>query len=74
MSGEFGKAWAKAERPMVILGSGLAETEGGKAVFEALAKLAIGKGKGRLVKDDWNGVNIVQRVRLDVRLAVELDS
>lgn len=57
----FAKAFAEAKRPMIIVGSGITENDGGKAVYEALAKY-VEKNKERFVTPEWNGLSILQRV------------
>lgn len=59
----FAKAFAEAKRPMIIVGSGVTETEGGKAVYEAVAKY-MEKNKDRFVTPEWNGLSVLQRVSL----------
>jgi NADH-quinone oxidoreductase subunit G len=50
-STSFGDAFAKAERPLVIVGQGALNREDGLAVLAAAAKLA--------VKGEWNGLSIL---------------
>ena len=46
-------AFAKAERPMVIVGGGALAVPGAQAAAQALVKTL------NLVRDDWNGFNVV---------------
>jgi NADH-quinone oxidoreductase subunit G len=52
------KAQIKAEKPMMIVGSGVFEREDGEAVHHALFKVAEDLG---VVKEGWNGFNILHR-------------
>ncbi|KAE8211734.1 hypothetical protein CF327_g4534 [Tilletia walkeri] len=58
--GDFAKLWASAKKPMVIVGSGVAERSDAGAIFSAIAGL-LEKNKDRLLKSDWNGYNILHR-------------
>ena len=48
----------KAEKPMIIVGSGVFEREDGEAVHYVLNKMAKDLG---VIKDGWNGFNILHR-------------
>ena len=52
------KSQIKAEKPMMIVGSGVFEGEDGEAVHNALYKVAEELG---VVKKGWNGFNILHR-------------
>jgi NADH dehydrogenase (ubiquinone) Fe-S protein 1 len=60
--GDFAERWAKAERPMIIVGSAITEHADAEAVFGMLARYIAGS-KNRVVREDWNGFNVLQRVR-----------
>lgn len=60
LSGEFGKKLAGAERPMIIVGSAIAEHPDAKAIFETVGSF-IEKNKGSLQSQEWNGYNVLQR-------------
>ena len=47
---------------MIIVGSAMAEHADGEAVLGMLARYVSGGGK-RVVQEDWNGFNVLQRVR-----------
>ena len=51
----FAKVFKDAEKPMVIVGSGVFEREDGMAIHNALHTFA---EKLKLVRDDWNGFNV----------------
>ncbi|KAJ7197269.1 Ndufs1, NADH-ubiquinone oxidoreductase 75kD subunit (775) [Mycena pura] len=59
--GEFTERWAKAERPMIILGSMMAEHADGESVLGMLARYVSASGS-RVMREDWNGFNVLQRV------------
>jgi len=54
----FAETLKKADRPMVIVGSGALAREDGAAVLAKARKLAEDCGA---VSDDWNGFNVLQR-------------
>lgn len=58
----FYKAFKAAKKPMVIVGSALNEHADGAAAYQALAKF-VESHKGSLVTPEWNGFNVLQRVR-----------
>lgn len=60
--GTFYESFKNAKKPLVIVGSALAEHEDSSATFAALAKL-VEAHKGTLVTPEWNGYNVLQRVR-----------
>lgn len=61
LAGKFGQNLAKSERPMIIVGSGVAEHPDAKAFFELIAQY-IGKNEKTFLQPEWNGYNILQRV------------
>ncbi|CED83056.1 nadh-ubiquinone oxidoreductase [Phaffia rhodozyma] len=56
----FKSLFGKAKKPLIILGSGIAEMDGGSAVYEAIGAF-VGKNKDRFVTDEWKGVSVLQR-------------
>ena len=54
--GDFAKAFAAAQRPAVIIGEGALARPDGAAVLAAAARLA---GDAGVVKDGWNGWNVL---------------
>ncbi|KAB5588622.1 NADH dehydrogenase (ubiquinone) Fe-S protein 1 [Ceratobasidium theobromae] len=61
-SGEFAQIWAKAKRPMIIVGSGVTESPAGAQVLAAIARyVSSDKEKARFLNEEWNGVNVLQR-------------
>ncbi|KAJ7168067.1 Ndufs1, NADH-ubiquinone oxidoreductase 75kD subunit (775) [Mycena crocata] len=59
--GDFAERWAKAERPMIVVGSAVTEHADGEAIFGMLARYVSASGN-RVVREDWNGFNVLQRV------------
>jgi len=59
--GEFAKKFKAAKKPLIIVGSALAEHPDGAAVYNALAKF-VEKNKSQLVTPEWNGFSVLQRV------------
>lgn len=60
-----GSKWAEelksAKRPMVVVGSAVAEHEQGAEVLEEVARF-VEENKGTFVTEEWNGYNVLQRV------------
>ena len=58
---EFGgKVLAKASKPMIIVGSAMAEHPDSKAIFETLGQF-VNKHEAQFFSPGWNGYNILQR-------------
>ncbi|ORY86759.1 NADH-ubiquinone oxidoreductase 75 kDa subunit [Leucosporidium creatinivorum] len=59
-----GSKWAEelksAKRPMVVVGSAIAEHEQGAEVLEEVARF-VEENKGTFVTEEWNGYNVLQR-------------
>lgn len=58
--GEFAKKFASAKKPMIIVGSAVAEHADGKAILGNLAQF-VQSHKGKLLTPEWNGYNVLQR-------------
>ena len=61
LTGKFGQNLAKAEKPMIIVGSAIAEHPDAKAFFETIAQF-VGKNEKAFFQESWNGYNVLQRV------------
>lgn len=59
LKGEYGQKLAKAKKPLIIVGSGVAESEDAGAIFKTVAEFA-SKNKN-FNSEDWNGVNLLHR-------------
>lgn len=59
LSGAYGKKLAAAKRPLIIVGSGVAESPDAGAIFGLVANFAV-RNKN-FNSDDWNGVNLLHR-------------
>ncbi|TFK92543.1 NADH-ubiquinone oxidoreductase [Polyporus arcularius HHB13444] len=57
---DFAKKFKAAKRPLIIVGSALAEHADGAAVYNALAKF-VEANKEKLVTPEWNGFSVLQR-------------
>lgn len=60
LSGAWGKKLAAAKKPMIIVGSGVAENPDAKAIFEVIGSF-IEKNKANFYGEGWNGYNVLQR-------------
>jgi NADH dehydrogenase (ubiquinone) Fe-S protein 1 len=60
LSGEFGKKLAAAKRPMIIVGSAVAEHPDAKAIFESVG-LFVDKHQDNFNTEEWQGYNVLQR-------------
>ncbi len=57
----FAKAWKEAKKPMIIVGSAVAEQKDGQAVLKSLADY-VAKDAKRFLTDEWRGLSVLQRV------------
>ena len=60
LAGPFGKKLQAAKRPMIIVGSGVAEHSDAKAIFEAVGAF-VDKNAANFSTAEWNGYNVLQR-------------
>jgi len=58
--GDFAQRFAKAKKPLIVIGSAVAEHAEGAAVFEALSKY-VQSNKKAFLTPEWNGFNVLQR-------------
>ena len=61
LTGKFGQNLAKSEKPMIIVGSAVAEHPDAKGFFETIAQF-VGKNEKVFFQEGWNGYNVLQRV------------
>ncbi|KAF5366124.1 hypothetical protein D9757_010946 [Collybiopsis confluens] len=59
--GEFAKKFKVAKKPLIIVGSTLAEHADGAAAYNALSRF-VEVNKSTLLTPDWNGFSVLQRV------------
>ncbi|KAF4607718.1 NADH dehydrogenase (ubiquinone) 78K chain precursor, 5-prime end [Pleurotus pulmonarius] len=59
--GPFAAKFKSAKKPLIIVGSALAEHKDGPAVYNALSKY-VEANKSRLVTPEWNGFSVLQRI------------
>jgi NADH dehydrogenase (ubiquinone) Fe-S protein 1 len=57
----FTEKFKAAKKPMIIVGSAVAEHPDGGAIFKAISKF-VQAHKGTLCTPEWNGFNVLQRV------------
>lgn len=60
LSGEFGKKLASAKRPMIIVGSSVAEHPDAKAMFETIGSF-VDRNAATFNTPEWQGYNVLQR-------------
>lgn len=60
LAGEFGKKLASAQRPMIIVGSAVAEHPDAKAIFENIGTF-VDKNAANFITPEWQGYNVLQR-------------
>ncbi|ETI24412.1 NADH-ubiquinone oxidoreductase 78 kDa subunit, mitochondrial [Cladophialophora carrionii CBS 160.54] len=60
LSGEFGKKLAESKRPMIIVGSAVAEHPDAKAIFETVGAF-VDKNQANFNTEEWQGYNVLQR-------------
>ncbi|KAM5441611.1 ndufs1 NADH-ubiquinone oxidoreductase subunit [Microsporum ferrugineum] len=61
LTGAFGKKLAAAKKPMIIVGSAVAEHPDAKAIFETIGSF-IDKNTAKFITPEWQGYNVLQRV------------
>lgn len=60
LTGAFGKKLQGAQKPMIILGSGVVEHPDAKAIYETVGSF-VDKNSAKFVTPTWNGYNVLQR-------------
>jgi NADH dehydrogenase (ubiquinone) Fe-S protein 1 len=60
LAGEFGKKLAAAKRPLIIVGSAVAEHPDAKAIFESVGSF-VDKNQANFNTKEWQGYNVLQR-------------
>jgi len=60
LAGEFGKKLAAAKRPMIIVGSAVAEHPDAGAIFESVGSF-VDKHQANFNTKEWQGYNVLQR-------------
>ncbi|KAK9453100.1 hypothetical protein V1511DRAFT_505642 [Dipodascopsis uninucleata] len=60
LAGEFGKKLLSAKRPIIIVGSGVAENTDAKVYFDVLGEF-VNKNASKLVTPEWNAYSVLQR-------------
>ena len=61
--GKWAKELKETERPMIVIGSAVAEHKDGAEVYKEVAKF-VEKHAGKFIQSEWNGYNVLQRVSL----------
>lgn len=61
LDGPFGEKLLTAQKPMIIMGSGVTEHADGKAIYEMVGQF-IDKNSAKFNTPEWNGYNVLQRV------------
>ncbi|KAK2749208.1 NADH dehydrogenase (ubiquinone) 78K chain precursor, 5-prime end [Myotisia sp. PD_48] len=61
LSGPFGKKLSAAKRPMIIVGSAIAEHPDAKSIYEAIGSF-VDKNNTTFITPEWQGYNVLQRV------------
>ncbi|CAN3375438.1 hypothetical protein DIURU_002368 [Diutina rugosa] len=59
LDGEVGKKLAGAKKPLIIIGSGVANSEDADAVYKYVGDFA--NANANFTAPEWNGVNVLQR-------------
>ncbi|EPE36910.1 Formate dehydrogenase/DMSO reductase, 1-3 [Glarea lozoyensis ATCC 20868] len=60
LAGPFGKKLAAAQRPMIIVGSGVTDHPDAKAIYEMVGAF-VEKNAANFSTEEWNGYNVLQR-------------
>jgi NADH dehydrogenase (ubiquinone) Fe-S protein 1 len=60
LAGPFGKKLAAAQKPMIIVGSGVTDHPDAKAIYEMVGAF-VEKNAANFSTEEWNGYNVLQR-------------
>jgi NADH dehydrogenase (ubiquinone) Fe-S protein 1 len=60
LAGPFGKKLAAAQKPMIIVGSGVTDHPDAKAIYEMVGAF-VEKNAANFATEEWNGYNVLQR-------------
>ncbi|TVY52546.1 NADH-ubiquinone oxidoreductase 78 kDa subunit, mitochondrial [Lachnellula cervina] len=60
LAGPFGKKLQAAQRPMIIVGSGVTDHADAKAIYEMVGQF-VDKNAANFLTEEWNGYNVLQR-------------
>lgn len=60
LSGPFGKKLSAAQKPMIIVGSGVTDHADAKAFYETIGAF-VNKNAANFLTEEWNGYNVLQR-------------
>lgn len=60
LNGETGRKLKETEKPMIIIGSAVAEQPDAKFIYEIIGEFII-KNKQKFLRPEWNGYNVLQR-------------
>ncbi|PSR90517.1 NADH-ubiquinone oxidoreductase 78 kDa subunit mitochondrial precursor [Coniella lustricola] len=60
LSGSFGKKLSSAQKPMIIVGSGVTDHADAKAFYETIGAF-VDKNAANFLNEEWNGYNVLQR-------------
>jgi NADH dehydrogenase (ubiquinone) Fe-S protein 1 len=60
LAGPFGKKLSAAQRPMIIVGSGVTDHADAKAIYEMVGAF-VDKNAANFLTAEWNGYNVLQR-------------
>lgn len=59
LKGEYGKKLSSAKKPLIIVGSGVADSDDAKAIYKLVGEYA--SKNSNFNTPDWNGVNLLHR-------------
>ncbi|KAK9447751.1 uncharacterized protein V1518DRAFT_420321 [Limtongia smithiae] len=60
LSGEFGKTLLNAKKPIIVVGSGVAQNADAKTYFEVLGQF-VNKNAEKLITPEWNAYSVLHR-------------
>ncbi|KAK9323643.1 hypothetical protein V1517DRAFT_319954 [Lipomyces orientalis] len=60
LAGDFGKKLLDSKKPIIVVGSGVAENADAKVYFEILGQF-VNKHADKLITPDWNAYSVLQR-------------
>ena len=60
LTGAFGKKLQAAQRPMIIVGSGVVEHPDAKVIYETIGSF-VDRNSSKFISPEWKGYNVLQR-------------
>jgi NADH dehydrogenase (ubiquinone) Fe-S protein 1 len=70
---DFGKAFKNAKKPLIMVGSAVAEHKDGEAILKSVANY-VNKNADKYITPEWNGLSVLQRVSVVMGSPLVIDA